>query len=89
MSFMVSMAQQVSASGCDPEGRRFEPGWTPHIGCYPPPTPKTTTDFRWRFWVKHRAAGRRGASFAAGPPQGKRRPPWGAAHHAQRGSVGA
>ena len=28
---MVAVAQLVRASGCGPEGRRFEPGQSPHI----------------------------------------------------------
>ena len=32
-AMMVVVAQLVSASGCGPEGRRFEPGLPPHFFC--------------------------------------------------------
>ena len=31
MTYKVVVAQLVSASGCGPEGRRFEPGLPPHF----------------------------------------------------------
>lgn len=30
-AYMVDIAQLVRVSGCGPEGRRFEPGYPPHI----------------------------------------------------------
>ena len=33
MTYKVVVAQLVSASGCGPEGRRFEPGLPPHFFC--------------------------------------------------------